>query len=585
MPLGRRGKDQKESQTLRNTLLKAACDDKGATAGEWKEAHGAAMLLGRRGADLEEQMARSPCMLVMEYIPGRGLFQLQEPFQPPQILRTAEDLGRLFLLDMLLGNADRLPCEALGWRGNPHNVLFCDSGVHAGRMVAIDSAVQRRPPGGKMWLEDAACNKLAELALNDVGVAGSILREAVSCSPFAVRSVDSPDVHKAFQQGLLTSLQATLHIKGLLEMMFDVLSGWIDEFISDMEDVETTTEVPGTPPGTRPTTPPSASPGPTVHITPPPIPSHITPGGTRWGASSPRTSISTTQKIRSIGREARVNELISERLDHWKAAMRERGEELRAAVEEWQAKRASCSGAPRLTTGFLDGTCPIVDAYELKVRLEHMLQRLRVLQDAAATARPTRLLRHLWVGGAVEANSLHLLRHLGVTHLLNATEDLLLPDPATAFQTLRCSMRDMEEEDIGRFFAAAAAFIEEARSSGGAALVHCHEGKSRSVTLVLAYFMQAMDWTLKQALDFVTAARPQVSPNAGFMARLIRLEESLHGTKTVKLKKTKPEPRVCPVCSEKVGISLQSLSVHIRTKHNDVAAEYELMLRTCDSPK
>lgn len=26
-----------------------------------------------------------------------------------------------------------------------------------------------------------------------------------------------------------------MHIKGLLEMMFDVLSGWIDEFISDME--------------------------------------------------------------------------------------------------------------------------------------------------------------------------------------------------------------------------------------------------------------------------------------------------------------------------------------------------------------
>lgn len=66
----------------------------GATAEEWKEAHGAAMLLGRRGADLEEQMARSACMLVMEYIPGRALFHLQQPFQPAQILRTAEDLGR-----------------------------------------------------------------------------------------------------------------------------------------------------------------------------------------------------------------------------------------------------------------------------------------------------------------------------------------------------------------------------------------------------------------------------------------------------------------------------------------------------------
>lgn len=55
---------------------------------------------------------------------------------------------RLFLLDMLLGNPDRLPCEALGWRGNPHNILYCSRGTHAGRMVAIDSAVQRRPPGG-----------------------------------------------------------------------------------------------------------------------------------------------------------------------------------------------------------------------------------------------------------------------------------------------------------------------------------------------------------------------------------------------------------------------------------------------------
>ena len=38
------------------------------------------------------------------------------------------------------------------------------------------------------------------------------------------------------EQGLRGSLEATMHVKGLLEMMFDVLSGWIDEFISDMEE-------------------------------------------------------------------------------------------------------------------------------------------------------------------------------------------------------------------------------------------------------------------------------------------------------------------------------------------------------------
>ena len=46
---------------------------------------------------------------------------------------------------------------------------------------------------------------------------------------------------------------------------------------------------------------------------------------------------------------------------------REKGEELRAAVEEWQTKRAVPE--PRLTTGFLDGIVPIVDSYELKVLL------------------------------------------------------------------------------------------------------------------------------------------------------------------------------------------------------------------------
>ena len=68
-----------------------------------------------------------------------------------QVLKmTCDDIiypCRLFLLDMLLGNPDRLPCEALGWRGNPHNILYCQGGCHAYRMVAIDSAVQRRPPG------------------------------------------------------------------------------------------------------------------------------------------------------------------------------------------------------------------------------------------------------------------------------------------------------------------------------------------------------------------------------------------------------------------------------------------------------
>ncbi len=39
-------------------------------------------------------------------------------------------------------------------------------------------------------------------------------------------------------QEVRASLQASLRVKGLLEMMFEVLSNWIDAFIEDVEEVE-----------------------------------------------------------------------------------------------------------------------------------------------------------------------------------------------------------------------------------------------------------------------------------------------------------------------------------------------------------
>lgn len=55
--------------------------------------------------------------------------------------------------------------------------------------------------------------------------------------------------------------------------------------------------------------------------------------------------------------------------------MREKSEELRTALEEWQVRADADSSSaahprPRLTTGFLDGTHPVVDVYELKVRYD-----------------------------------------------------------------------------------------------------------------------------------------------------------------------------------------------------------------------
>jgi protein-tyrosine phosphatase len=47
------------------------------------------------------------------------------------------------------------------------------------------------------------------------------------------------------------------------------------------------------------------------------------------------------------------------------------------------------------------------------------------------------------------------------------------------------------------------AWIDAALCGGGAVLVHCHEGKSRSVALLLAYLMISRGHTLATALAHI----------------------------------------------------------------------------------
>jgi hypothetical protein len=109
---------------------------------EWKRVMNAAECIADRCPDLFDECTRNSCMLIMEYIPSKGLLSYDQAFEPPLAQQTFHDLGRLLALDMLLGNPDRLRVDSLGWRGNSENVLAGTSGRFDGRVVAIDAVVQ-----------------------------------------------------------------------------------------------------------------------------------------------------------------------------------------------------------------------------------------------------------------------------------------------------------------------------------------------------------------------------------------------------------------------------------------------------------
>ncbi|CAO3599671.1 unnamed protein product [Absidia cylindrospora] len=87
----------------------------------------------------------------------------------------------------------------------------------------------------------------------------------------------------------------------------------------------------------------------------------------------------------------------------------------------------------------------------------------------------------------------------------------------------------VEMRNIDHVMMEAVGFIEEAKRYHEPIYVHCKAGKSRSVTAILAYLVSCERWTLKQSYRHVIKARPNMSPNIGFIAELMKLENQVHG--------------------------------------------------------
>ena len=50
------------------------------------------------------------------------------------------------------------------------------------------------------------------------------------------------------------------------------------------------------------------------------------------------------------------------------------------------------------------------------------------------------------------------------------------------------------------------------------------------------------------------------------------MEVRLHGTTTVQPRRSKPEPRACPLCAARVGLSSQAVAVHLKAHHRWAAS-------------
>uniref|UniRef100_A0A5B6YRZ6 Dual specificity protein phosphatase 1 n=1 Tax=Davidia involucrata TaxID=16924 RepID=A0A5B6YRZ6_DAVIN len=143
---------------------------------------------------------------------------------------------------------------------------------------------------------------------------------------------------------------------------------------------------------------------------------------------------------------------------------------------------------------------------------------------------PCQIEEGLFLGSLGAANNKSTLKSLNVTHILTVANSLAPAHPNDFIYKI-IDVPDREGINIAQYFDECFNFIDEAKRMGGGVLVHCFVGRSRSVTMVVAYLMKKHGMNVSQALEHVKSKRPLAAPNSGFISQLQNFEKSLQGIK------------------------------------------------------
>jgi len=310
---------------------------------------------------------------------------------------------------------------------------------------------------------------------------------------------------KGFHDGIRAALAQAVQEQNLIDMLVGVIESWYETFHADMRQFSASSE---------------------------------------WK--------SQTQALKALSSEADRNAEVRERWASWQSLIQEKSTQLLAAAEEWAVQKELPVAFS--FKGFLGKTLvnPLVDTYELLVRLQNLATRIRVMANAGNATKPADLApTPLMVGPVTSAYAFHVQRKLGISFILNCTKDLLEPEKADLGDDIgwgRLQLADVESQDLSEAFEEGLQLIDaalEKKKGGGKVLVHCFEGKSRSVSMCLAYMMTRENKTLADAMNFVKSKRPQARPNAGFWKQLVALELATHGSSTAEqIEAPKGKPRL-----------------------------------------
>lgn len=137
---------------------------------------------------------------------------------------------------------------------------------------------------------------------------------------------------------------------------------------------------------------------------------------------------------------------------------------------------------------------------------------------------------YLYLSSETIAINSEKLHQAGITHILNVASKNA--NSAKDFQFLGIPMLDGGNENILSHLWKSIVFIDDAIAKNGRVLVHCILGSSRSVSIIIGYFMVIYRIPYPVAFNQIRKLRRIASPNPKFTAQLLQLSEVLFDTST-----------------------------------------------------
>jgi hypothetical protein len=95
---------------------------------------------------------------------------------------------------------------------------------------------------------------------------------------------------------------------------------------------------------------------------------------------------------------------------------------------------------------------------------------------------------NIYIGNYSTSTNLELLQNLGITNIISVIPTFNPPFPDN-FKYLHISAYDDESQDMSSFFQTGIDTIKEILTNKGKILIHCMVGRSRSVTIFLAFLI------------------------------------------------------------------------------------------------